>query len=73
MVVISLCENHMFCCFSAACGDNGFGFAMGQPVRLRQMQSGWKVQPEKHGQELPHWADFQTGMLYVVCTFHILI
>lgn len=51
-----------FCYFPPACGDNGFGFAMGQRVRLCQMQSGWKVQPEKRGKELLHWADFQTGM-----------
>ena len=48
----------LFVSFPQGCGVNGFGFAMGEPVRLCQMQTGWEIQPDKHRQELPRCPDF---------------
>lgn len=46
----------------SGCCDHGPGFAMGQPVWLCQMQSGWKGQPEKHGKGLFQRRDPEAGM-----------
>ena len=56
LCLIPVSPPHTGCC------DNGHDITVGQLVRLRQMQGGREVQPEKLGKEI-HWCpDFKTGM-----------
>ncbi|XP_068434834.1 Golgi apparatus membrane protein TVP23 homolog B isoform X2 [Clinocottus analis] len=45
-------------CLAPGCSGHGRGVAVGQPVRLRQVQAGWTDQPEKHSTELSWQPDF---------------